>query len=134
MTAVDLLVPTCGRPAALAVTLAGVAAQTHLPARVVVADQTAGPDVFAGGEVRTPVRLLEQRGVEVELHHRPVRRGIAEQRQFLLDRCASPYAHFLDDDLVLDADLVERLARTLDEEGCKVLPVHGHVTPGAARR
>lgn len=40
---------------------------------------------------------------------------MAEQRQFLLDCCTAPYALFLDDDVVLEADMVERLVRGMKE-------------------
>jgi glycosyltransferase involved in cell wall biosynthesis len=116
---IDVLIPTRDRPAALAVLLAGLAAQTRQDLRVVVADQSGpGCDPFAAGEVRAAAGVLALHGVAVEVHRRPERRGMAEQRQFLLDRATAPYALFLDDDLVLEPDLVERLAATLAEEGC----------------
>ncbi len=116
---IDVLVPAYRRPGALAVLLAGLAAQTRQDLRVVISDQSP-PDapVLAAGEVRAALGVLALHGVEVETHHRPERRGMAEQRQFLLDRAQAPSALFLDDDLVLEPDLVERLARTLEEEGC----------------
>jgi hypothetical protein len=39
---VDVLIPTCDRPAELAVTLAGLAAQSDPPFRVIVSDQSQG--------------------------------------------------------------------------------------------
>jgi GT2 family glycosyltransferase len=116
---IDVLVPTRDRPGALAVLLAGLAAQTRQDLRVVVADQSgpgAGP--LAAGEVRAALGVLRLHGVAVETHRRPVRRGMAEQRQFLLDRATAPFALFLDDDLVLEPDLVDRLVTTLEQERC----------------
>ena len=116
---IDVLIPTYRRPAALAVVLAGLAAQTREDLRVVLSDQSPpGEDPFAAGEVRAALGVLALHGVTVETHRRPERRGMAEQRQFLLDRAQAPAALFLDDDLVLEPDLVERLARTLEEERC----------------
>jgi len=116
---IDVLVPTYRRPAALAVLLAGLAAQTRQDLRVVIADQSGpGHDPLAAGEVRAALGVLALHGVEVERHRRDADRGMAEQRQFLLDRATAPYALFLDDDLVLEPDLVDRLATTLAEEGC----------------
>jgi GT2 family glycosyltransferase len=118
--AVDVLVPTRERPAALAVTLAGLTAQTLPRFRVVVSDQTDpdGGDPFATAEVLTAVRLLRARGRPVELLRHLPRRGLAEHRQFLLDRARAPYALFLDDDVLLEPDVLARLLRVLREQRC----------------
>jgi hypothetical protein len=58
---IDLLVPTCGRPAALAVTLATLVGQTWPDFRVVVSDQTEGGDPAATPEVTAVVRVLRAR-------------------------------------------------------------------------
>jgi GT2 family glycosyltransferase len=116
-TDVDVLIPTYARPAALAVTLTALWAQTLPPARVVISDQTEDVSAFAAPEVANAVRLLEARGVEVETHRHLPRRGMAEQRQFLLDRARAPYALFLDDDVVLEPDLLARLLRAMEEHG-----------------
>src|SRR3954470_4069919 len=118
----DVLVPTCDRPAALAVSLAGLAAQTLGPFRVVVSDQSERADLPAGAidapEVLTPLRLLRARGREVETHRHLPRRGLAEQRQFLLDQAHARYALFLDDDVLCEPDLLERLLGVLLEQVC----------------
>src|ERR687883_1965309 len=86
---VDVLIPTCDRPEALAVTLTSLCAQTLPTFRVVISDQTERPDLPDGAvctpEVLTPLRLLAARGRKVETHVHLPRRGLAEQRQFLLD-------------------------------------------------
>ena len=111
---VEVAVPTCGRPQALVATLAALAGQRRSPARLVVADQTPGP----GGnldvpEVRGVLAELRRRGVEVEAHRRPQRRGVAEQRAFLLSRVRSPYALFVDDDVLLEPEVLGRLRHAL---------------------
>src|SRR5437660_119025 len=109
---VDVLIPTCDRPAALAVTLTSLAAQTLPSFRVVISDQSQRPDLPDGAcaapEVLTPLRLLAARGREVETHRHLPRRGLAEQRQFLLDQAFARYALFLDDDVLCEPDLLER--------------------------
>jgi GT2 family glycosyltransferase len=115
---VDVLVPTCGRPAALAVTLAGLLGQTHRDLRVVVADQTEGSDAADRPEVRAVAEVLRVGGRPVEVHKNLPRRGLAHQRQFLLDRATAPYALFLDDDVLLEPDVVERLLRAIRRERC----------------
>jgi GT2 family glycosyltransferase len=114
----DVLIPTYRRPAALAVTLAGLAAQTLPVFRVVVSDQTEDGDATAAPEVQTVVRLLRARGRPVEVHRHLPRRGLAEHRQFLLDRAEAPHALFLDDDVLCEPDVLARLLRVAREQGC----------------
>lgn len=116
---VDVLVPTYRRPGALAVTLAGLAAQTHRDLRIVVSDQTdTGPTAAEDGGVQAVARVVRARGSEVEFHTHLPRRGLAEHRQSLLDRVTAPYALFLDDDVLLEPEVVARLLRVIRAEGC----------------
>jgi GT2 family glycosyltransferase len=116
--ALDVLVPTFRRPAALAVTLTGLFAQTFRDFRVVISDQTEGAAAADTLEVQAVIRVLRLRGHAVDvLRHLP-RRGMAEQRQFLLDQARAPYALFLDDDVMLEADVVGRMMAAIREEGC----------------
>lgn len=117
-SAVDVLIPTYRRPAALAVLLTSLLAQTHRGFRVVVSDQTEERDALGAGEVQAVVRVLRLRGHEVDLHRHLPRRGVAEHRQSLLDRARAPYALFVDDDLILEPDLLERLVATIRRERC----------------
>lgn len=120
MTApVDVLIPTCNRPAALAVTLTSLLGQTWPALRIVVSDQgddPAGPD--GNATLRAVLRLLRARGRRVELHRHLPRRGLAEQRAFLLAQAQAPQALFLDDDVILEPDLVERLVQALQQAAC----------------
>ena len=115
---VDVLIPTYRRPAALAATLATVAAQTVPRLRVVVSDQSADHGQGVGPEARAVLRLMEAKGRQVEVHHHLPRRGLAEHREFLLSRARAPYVLFLDDDVLVEPDLVERLLRAIRAEGC----------------
>ena len=118
MAELDVLVPTYRRPAALAVTLATLIGQTLPAFRVIVSDQTEPPGSLDTGEIQAVVRVLRATGRRVELlAHRPPR-GLAEHRQWLLDRASARYALFLDDDVICEPDLLERLLRTIREEGC----------------
>ncbi|HEX2043936.1 MAG TPA: glycosyltransferase [Acidimicrobiales bacterium] len=115
---VDVLVPTYRRPAALAATLATVAAQTVPRLRVVVSDQTEDGTGGVGAEARAVLRLLAARGHEVEVHRHLPRRGLAEHRAFLLSTARAPYALFLDDDVLVEPDLVERLLGAMAGHSC----------------
>lgn len=114
----DVLIPTYRRPAALAVTLTSLAAQTLPRFRVVVSDQTEDRAAFEAGEVRAVTRLLEAKGRPVEPHRHLPRRGLAEQRQFLFDQARAPYALYLDDDLILEPDLLARMLAAIHRERC----------------
>lgn len=121
MALVDVLIPTCGRKTGLAVVLTSLLGQTFTDFDVVVSDQTdeATAEPYLDSiEIQTLVRALEWRGHHVELHHHLPRRGLAEQRQFLLERSRAPYVHYLDDDVLLDPPVMERMLTVLQSEGC----------------
>jgi glycosyltransferase involved in cell wall biosynthesis len=114
---VDVLIPTFERPGALAVTLTTLGSQSINGFRVVVSDQ--GEERRASTpEVDGARRYVEARGNKVVyLRHLP-RRGMAEQRQFLLDQAREPYVLYLDDDVICEPDLIERLLTALRRERC----------------
>jgi GT2 family glycosyltransferase len=116
--AVDVLIPTCNRVAALAVTLTSLAAQTWPTLRIVISDQSDGDGVVGAPEVLALLRYLRAHGRVVEMHRHLPRRGMAEQRAFLLARASAPWCLFVDDDVILEPDLVERLHRAIAHEGC----------------
>lgn len=115
--ALDVLIPTCDRPAALAVTLGGLSAQSLPAFRVVISDQ-GREAVRQFPEVMTPARLLRHQGRGVEFHRHVPRRGMAEQRDFLLSLARAPYALFLDDDLLLEPPVLARMLHAAEEERC----------------
>ncbi len=114
---VDILIPTFNRPAALAVTLTGLYFQSLGGFRTIISDQTEGRSVFEDRVVRAAVRLLGS-SRDVEEHRHLPRKGMAEQRNFLLDCAGAPYVLFLDDDLVLDAWVVQMMVEVIRKEGC----------------
>lgn len=118
MATVDILIPTYSRPAALAVTLTSLCAQTCRDFRAIVSDQTEDSNPVATGEVQAVLRILRVHGCAVDVHKHLPRRGMAEQRQFLLDRVTAPYALFIDDDLILESFVVEQMLAAIQEQGC----------------
>ncbi|MFB3908362.1 MAG: glycosyltransferase family 2 protein [Candidatus Eisenbacteria bacterium] len=116
--ALDILIRTCDRPAALAVTLTSLLSQTFRDFRVVVSDQTEGFDPVEAPEVQAVLRVLAAHGHPIETHKHLPRLGMAEHRQFLLEQATAPYILFLDDDLILESDLLERMVRAIREEAC----------------
>ncbi|WP_458107357.1 glycosyltransferase family 2 protein [Arthrobacter sp. R3-55] len=115
---VDVLIPTCDRPAEAAVTLAGLAAQSEPTFRVVMSDQSNGTPDWEHPAVAAMIRLLEAQGRQVELFRHLPRQGLAEHRQFLLDQSNARQCLFLDDDIWLEPGALERLSHALDMLGC----------------
>ncbi len=118
MPDVDVLIPTFARPGALAVTLTSLIGQRFSAFRVIVSDQTEQFDAAAVPEVAAAVRVLRARGREVDVAKHLPRRGMAEQRDFLLARARSPYALFLDDDVILEPGVLGRMLTAIREEQC----------------
>jgi GT2 family glycosyltransferase len=114
---VSVLIPTINRLPSLVMTLSGIAGQSHHPLDVVVADQS---DRLAKkvGTVQALCRIICARGGSVRWHHRRLRHGIAEQRDFLLRQAQSEAVLFVDDDVFLEPWVVGRLLQTLRQEQC----------------
>lgn len=118
MNEVSVLIPTCNRPTALAATLESLCFQSFDDFAIIVSDQSTidwGP---AAGTVDTVCRLLERRGRAVTRVSNLPRRGMAQQRQFLLDQSRSPYSLFLDDDVILEPFVIENLLRVIKRQDC----------------
>lgn len=118
MSAVEILIPTCERPDALAVTLTSLCSQEFDDFRVLVSDQTEHHDPVERQTVQSVLRVLDVKGHAVETFKHLPRRGIAEHRQFLLDRASSDYVLFLDDDLLLEPYVLSNAWRTIRSERC----------------
>ena len=86
--------------------------------RVVISDQNDDRDVASVPEVQAVTRVLQLHGYRVDIHKHLPRRGMAEQRQFLLDRSTEPYALFLDDDLILEPDVSRRMLSAIRAQQC----------------
>lgn len=118
MTAqVDILLPTVSRPDALAMTLSGLATQSCTDYRLVVADQSDTP-VLARPTIAALRRVIEARTQPAEWHYRPERRGIAEQRAFLLSRAQARTVLYLDDDVLMEPAVLGNLLRVLTGQDC----------------
>jgi len=119
--AIDVLLPTSGRNAELAVVLAGLAAQDDPPFRVIVSDQSDDHGMAETPAVQAMLRVLRAQGREVQvLQHLP-RRGIAEHRAFLLEQATAPYVLFLDDDVWPEPGLLATLHTAIETLGCGVV-------------
>jgi GT2 family glycosyltransferase len=118
---VDVLVPTSGRTAELAVVLAGLAAQDDPQFRLTISDQSDDHALASTPAVQAMLRVLAAQGREVRvLQHLP-RRGIAEHRAFLLAQATAPYVLFLDDDVWPEPGLLATLHAAIEDLGCGVV-------------
>jgi glycosyltransferase involved in cell wall biosynthesis len=116
---VDVLIPTYERKTGLAVVLTSLLGQTFTDFDVIVSDQTRDDATYLESiEIQTLIQALRWHGHNVTLHHHLPRRGLAEQRQFLLEQSRAPYVHYLDDDVLLDPPVMERMLAVLREEQC----------------
>ena len=119
MSLIDVLIPTFGRKTGLAVVLTSLLGQTFTDFDVIISDQTKDDETYLNSiEIVTLIQALRWHGHRVTLHRHLPRRGLAEQRQFLLEQSKAPYIHFLDDDVLLDPPVMERMLRVLQHEQC----------------
>jgi glycosyltransferase involved in cell wall biosynthesis len=117
MKRTTILIPTYNRPAALAVTLTSLCYQTDADFEVVISDQSSDLDIEKDASVQAVIHLLRVRGHRVRVFRNLPARGIAQQRQFLLEQCDTPYCLYLDDDLILEPYVLGNLRRVLQQEG-----------------
>lgn len=119
MALVDILIPTYGRKTGLAVVLTSLFGQTFSDFNVIVSDQTKEGETYLESiEIQTLVQALRWQGHEVTLHRHLPRRGLAEQRQFLLEQSSAPYVHYLDDDVLLDPSALARMLSVIQFDKC----------------
>lgn len=118
MTLVTVLIPTCNRKTGLAMVLTSLLGQTFTDFDVVISDQTPGDSPLESVEIGTAICALRWHGHRVEVHQGRSRLGMAEQRNFLLSRARTPYVHFIDDDVLLDPPVMQRMLDVLRAEGC----------------
>ena len=114
---IDILIPTYNRVSALAVTLTALSMQDSFDFNIVIADQS-DSEVMRNELLASTVRLLEARGCTVSVLRNLPRRGLAQQRQFLLDRATASHVLFLDDDLTLEPWVVGQMVRAMEGARC----------------
>lgn len=116
--AIEVLIPTADRLAELTATLAGLAAQDDPPFGMRVSDQSLERPAGDAPAVAALLRVLEAQGRPVACERHLPRRGIAEQREFLLGRASAPSVLFLDDDVWLEPGALVRLHDALVTLAC----------------
>lgn len=118
MKEVAVLIPTYNRKEALSITLTSLCFQKYKNFDIIISDQSEESDPFWNASLETVIRLLKAKGHEVEVLRNLPLRGMAQQRQFLLEKSGSPLSLFLDDDLILEPYVIENLAKVIEVEQC----------------
>ncbi len=116
-TSVDILLPTYNRESSLIMCLSGVAGQTCSNYRLIVSDQSDRP-TRDNPVIQSIIRIIEARGGTVDWHYRQPSKGIAEQRDFLLNQATAEYILYLDDDVWMEPNVLRTLLDTIQEKGC----------------
>src|SRR5213078_1114707 len=98
-------------------TLAGIVGQSLRGFHLIVADQSDSPQ-DSDPVVKSLLRIIEARGNETEWHNRQQVHGVAEQRDFLLNRAHGDLIVYIDDDVFLEPWVGAMLIETLRDQGC----------------
>jgi glycosyltransferase involved in cell wall biosynthesis len=118
MKRTSVLIPTYNRPAALAVTLTSLCFQADVDFDVIISDQSPETEAEKDESVMAAIHLLQVKGHRVQVFRNLPPRGVAQQRQFLLEKCTSDYCLYLDDDLILEPYVLRNLRQVLEREDC----------------
>lgn len=103
----SMVVPTRNRPDDLARMLHTVAQQTELPTEIIIVDSS---DVSNREHpvLHAVFNTLRTLGVHIVYHHTS-ERGAARQRNIGIDLVQTELIHFMDDDMLLAPDYIERM-------------------------
>jgi GT2 family glycosyltransferase len=118
MKSTTVLIPTYNRPDALAVTLTSLCFQEDKDFDIIISDQTPEDILSRNASVQNAIRLLETKGNTTKIYRNLPVKGMAQQRQFLLDLSQTRFSLFLDDDLLLESYVIKNMKNTLIEEEC----------------
>lgn len=115
---IDVLIPTYKRAKALAATLTSLCFQTEKSFNVCISDQSFDDEIETDKTIQTIVSLLKLHGHNVSILKNIPQRGMAQQRQFLLEQSEAPYCLFLDDDVILEPFVLRNMKSVLQEKDC----------------
>lgn len=118
MKPVSILIPTYNRSASLAATLTSLCYQTYKNFEIIISDQNENYDISSDPTIKAVIRFLNFKGNKVSVYKNLPKKGMAHQRQFLLDKSKSRFSLFLDDDLLLEQHVLKNMVKVLKEEKC----------------
>lgn len=115
---IAVLIPTYNRIQALSVTLTSLYYQKEGDFDVIISNQSETNVPSKDQSIMTLISLFEQKGVSVKIYDNLPRRGMAQQRAFLLEHSMAEYSIFLDDDLILEPWLLQNMKMIIERESC----------------
>ncbi|HSV12430.1 MAG TPA: glycosyltransferase family A protein [Hanamia sp.] len=118
MRDIHVLIPTFKRLKALAVTLTGLCFQSEKSFEVTISDQALDDSIRKDKTIQTVINLLKLHDHPVTILKNYPQKGMAQQRQFLLDHSNSPYSLFLDDDVILEPYVLQNMKLILQKYKC----------------
>jgi GT2 family glycosyltransferase len=129
----SVLIPTLNRPHDLVIAVKTLLRQTHLPQELIIVDQSTSDE--SERQVRALFATRDSGAGQFELRYTrdPGIRSLAVARNLLLDQNRSSIFLFLDDDVELEPDFVEKLLEGYAEDS-GVTGISGIITnykPGA---
>jgi glycosyltransferase involved in cell wall biosynthesis len=115
---ITVLIPTFERLKALAVTLTSLCYQYEKNFEVVISDQSSHDNIYNDKTIQTIINLLKLHGNAVSILKNFPPKGMAQQRQFLLNHSNSSYSLFVDDDVILEPYVLQNLKYILQKYKC----------------
>ena len=118
MKLLTILIPSFERKTSLSVLLTSLYYQDFTDFDIIVSDQSTDYNIHDDRLIHILILLLQQKNIQVSLVQNFPRQGIAQQRQFLLERCNTPFCLYLDDDLVLEPWVIRNLIQMIRTYQC----------------
>lgn len=115
---IHVLIPTFKRLKALTATLTSLCYQSEESFEIIISDQSSDDNIYNDKTIQTIINLLELHGHSVSILKNFPSKGMAQQRQFLLDQSDSRYSLFLDDDIILEPYVLENMKHVLQKYHC----------------
>lgn len=110
VASVSVVFPTKNRPQDVAAAVESVLAQTVLPCQIIVVDQSSTEESRRGLMARIQLLPLDIRSAVEYIHlFDPIVRGLTEARNRSLPLVTGEFVLFLDDDVVLEPEFIERI-------------------------
>jgi len=113
---ISVLIPTLNRPHDLGIAVKTLLAQTRLPQELIIMDQSPSDESERLVQALFDERRSEASGFELRYTRDPSIRSLAIARNMLLDQIRCSIFLFLDDDVELEPDFVERLLEGYAED------------------
>lgn len=122
-----VLIPTLNRPHDLAIAVETLLRQTRLPQELIIMDQSTGDESERRIRAMFAERANEAAHFELRYTRDPSIRSLAVARNLLLEQNRCSIFLFLDDDVELEPDFVERLLEGYAEDA-EVTGISGIIT------